>query len=134
MKHIFLYHLFGFLNDKCSIQICLKDVECNKQYNYSLPLKSTSPLPSVSNMSITLWTKGFCCNSGKDINSSILKEPELSKSSFLNRLPSLLISSTSTEMVDGLYHLVKKIKIQWYSRTRVTFLPTYVQHKPDKVY
>ena len=33
---------------------------------------------------ITLWTKGFCCNSGRDMNSSTDKEPELSKSSFLN--------------------------------------------------
>ena len=33
---------------------------------------------------ITLWTRGFCCNSGRDMNSSTDKEPELSRSSFLN--------------------------------------------------
>lgn len=63
----------------------------------SSPLKSTSPLPSVSNMSMTRWTSGFCWSSGNDMNSSTLRDPELSRSSFLNRLPSLLISSASTE-------------------------------------
>lgn len=61
------------------------------------PLKSTSPFPSVSNMSMTRCTRGFCWSSGKDINSSTLREPELSRSSFLNLFPSLLISSASTE-------------------------------------
>lgn len=61
------------------------------------PLKSTSPLPSVSKMSMTLCTSGFCCSSGRDMNSSTLREPELSRSSFLNLLPSRLISSASTE-------------------------------------
>lgn len=63
---------------------------------YCVPLKSTSPFPSVSNMSITLCTSGFCCSSGSDMNSSTLSEPELSRSSFLNLFPSLLISSAST--------------------------------------
>lgn len=62
------------------------------------PLKSTSPLPSVSNISMTLCTSGFCCNSGKDMNSSTLRDPELSRSSFLNLFPSLLISSASTRV------------------------------------
>uniref|UniRef100_A0A0E9RWC0 Uncharacterized protein n=1 Tax=Anguilla anguilla TaxID=7936 RepID=A0A0E9RWC0_ANGAN len=44
---------------------------------------------------MTRCTRGFCCNSGKDMNSSTLKEPELSRSSFLNLFPSLLISSAS---------------------------------------
>lgn len=60
------------------------------------PLKSTSPLPSVSKMSMTRWTSGFCWSSGNDMNSSTLRDPELSRSSFLNLLPSLLISSAST--------------------------------------
>lgn len=60
------------------------------------PLKSTSPFPSVSKMSMTLCTSGFCCSSGSDMNSSTLSEPELSRSSFLNLFPSLLISSAST--------------------------------------
>ena len=58
-------------------------------------LKSTSPLPSSSKRSITRWTRGFCCNSGKDMNSSTDSDPELSRSSFLNRFPSRLISSAS---------------------------------------
>lgn len=61
-----------------------------------IPLKSTSPFPSVSNMSMTLCTSGFCWSSGSDMNSSTLREPELSRSSFLNLFPSLLISSAST--------------------------------------
>ena len=63
-----------------------------------LPLKSTSPFPSVSNMSMTRCTRGFCWSSGRDMNSSTLSEPELSRSSFLNLFPNLLISSASTEM------------------------------------
>lgn len=47
-------------------------------------------------MSITRCTNGFCWSSGSDMNSSTLSEPELSRSSFLNLLPSLLISSAST--------------------------------------
>lgn len=47
-------------------------------------------------MSMTRCTRGFCCSSGKDMNSSTLRDPELSRSSFLNRFPSLLISSAST--------------------------------------
>lgn len=62
-----------------------------------IPLKSTSPFLSSSNISITRCTSGFCCSSGSIINSSVLIEPELSKSNFLNRLPNLLISSASTE-------------------------------------
>lgn len=61
------------------------------------PLKSTSPFPSVSKMSMTRCTSGFCWSSGKDMNSSTLREPELSRSSFLNLFPSRLISSASTE-------------------------------------
>lgn len=61
-----------------------------------LPLKSTSPLPSVSKMSMTRCTRGFCCSSGNDMNSSTLSDPDLSRSSFLNRFPSLFISSIST--------------------------------------
>jgi len=64
--------------------------------NSHSPLKSTSPLPSVSNISITRWTRGFCWSSGSDMNSSTLSDPDLSRSSFLNRLPSLFISSIST--------------------------------------
>lgn len=48
-------------------------------------------------MSITRCTRGFCWSSGKDMNSSTLREPELSRSSFLNLFPSRLISSASTE-------------------------------------
>ncbi|TNN80952.1 hypothetical protein EYF80_008608 [Liparis tanakae] len=47
-------------------------------------------------MSMTLWTRGFCCSSGSDMNSSTLREPELSRSSFLKRFPRRLISSAST--------------------------------------
>lgn len=61
-----------------------------------LPLKSTSPFPSESKISMTLWTSGFCCSSGSDMNSSTERAPELSRSSFRNRFPSLLISSAST--------------------------------------
>lgn len=60
-----------------------------------VPLKSTSPFPSVSKMSMTRWTRGFCCSSGRDMNSSMDSEPELSRSSFLNRFPRRLISSAS---------------------------------------
>lgn len=77
----------------------------NKQ---KTPLKSTSPFPSVSNMSMTLCTSGFCCSSGRDMNSSTLREPELSRSSFLNRFPSLLISSASTEIETEMEKIVKK--------------------------
>lgn len=59
-------------------------------------LKSTSPLPSASNISITRCTRGFCCSSGSDINSSTLSAPELSKSSLRKRLPNRRISSAST--------------------------------------
>ena len=58
---------------------------------------------------MTLCTNGFCCSSGRDMNSSTLKLPLLSRSSFLNlrktrsyffqrfshRLPRRLISSAS---------------------------------------
>lgn len=56
----------------------------------------TSPLPSASNMSMTLCTSGFCCSSGSDMNSSMESAPELSRSSLRNRLPSRRISSAST--------------------------------------
>ena len=46
-------------------------------------------------MSMTLCTSGFCCSSGSVINSSTDSDPELSKSNFLNLLPSRLISSAS---------------------------------------
>ena len=48
---------------------------------------------------MTLLTSGFCCSSGKDMNSSIESEPEPSRSNFLNRFPSLLISSESKAAV-----------------------------------
>ena len=78
--------------------------DCNQSlsdsYGHELwcyrPLKSTSPLPSVSKISMTRCTSGFCCSSGSDINSSTLSEPDPSKSNFLNRFPSLFISSAST--------------------------------------
>ena len=41
-------------------------------------------VPNLTNPPITLCTSGFCCNSGNDMNSSTLSDPELSKSSFLN--------------------------------------------------
>lgn len=62
-----------------------------------LKLNHTSPFPSASNISITRCTRGFCCSSGNDINSSMLNAPELSKSNFRNLFPSLRISSASTE-------------------------------------
>lgn len=63
-------------------------------------LKSTSPLPSASKISMTRCTNGFCCNSGNDMNSSTLNAPELSKSSLRKRLPKRLISSASTKLID----------------------------------
>lgn len=75
---------------------CLKSNIASYETIWRLPLKSTSPFPSVSNMSITRCTSGFWCNSGKDINSSTLSEPDWSRSSLRNRFPSLLISSAST--------------------------------------
>lgn len=79
------------------------------------PLKSTSPLRSVSNISITRCTRGFCCNSGNDINSSILKEPELSRSNLRNLLPNRFISSPSTkekfkEKFISIYFVTLRIK------------------------
>lgn len=59
-------------------------------------MKSTSPLQSVSNISITRWTSGFCCSSGSDMNSSTDNAPLPSKSNFLNLRASLRISSAST--------------------------------------
>ena len=44
---------------------------------------------------MTLLTRGFCCSSGRDMNSSIDNDPEPSRSSFLNLFPSLFISSES---------------------------------------
>ena len=80
-----------------NVRLFIDYLTCSLSKTTFLPLKSTSPFPSVSNISITRCTKGFCCNSGRDMNSSTLKEPELSKSSFLNLFPSLLISSASTK-------------------------------------
>lgn len=74
----------------CSLPACV--CVCAQR----LPLKSTSPLPSSSNMSMTLCTSGFCWSSGSDRNSSKLRAPELSRSSLRNRLPRRLISSAST--------------------------------------
>ena len=79
--------------------------------NNNIPLKSTSPLPSLSNTSMTLCTSGFCWSSGSDINSSTLREPELSKSSFLNLLPKRLISSASTVIHHKHQFKIKKQKI-----------------------
>ena len=90
----------GFIN--------IKNVSCQGQ---SLPLKSTSPLPSVSKMSITLWTRGFWCSSGRDMNSSILRAPELSRSSFLNLFPNRLISSMSTERKR--WHNIRANQSEW---------------------
>lgn len=78
----------------CNVKIERSDLRASRRV--SSPLKSTSPFPSVSKMSMTRCTSGFCCSSGRDMNSSTLSEPELSRSSFLNRFPSLLISSAST--------------------------------------
>ena len=64
--------------------------------SYDAPLKSTSPLPSVSKMSMTRCTSGFCCSSGSFMNSSTLSAPELSRSNFRKRLPRRRISSGST--------------------------------------
>lgn len=61
-----------------------------------IPLKSTSPFPSSSKMSMTLWTSGFCWSSGSDINSSTLRLPEPSKSSFLKRRAKRRSSYAST--------------------------------------
>ena len=44
---------------------------------------------------MTRCTKGFCWSSGKDMNSSTDREPELSKSNFLN----LNIKKVSSEVV-----------------------------------
>lgn len=64
----------------------------------------------MSKISITRCTSGFCCNSGRDINSSTLSEPELSKSSFLKRFPSRLISSASTRKVKLVIYSTNKNK------------------------
>lgn len=56
----------------------------------------TSPFPSASKMSMTRCTSGFCCSSGRDMNSSMDSAPELSKSNLRNLLPSRRISSAST--------------------------------------
>ncbi len=86
--------------DACNVRFsnkqCIWFQVQSKDPWHASPLKSTSPLPSVSNISMTLCTRGFCCSSGKDMNSSTLRDPELSRSSFLNLFPSLLISSAST--------------------------------------
>lgn len=70
-------------------------------------MKSISPLPSVSKISITRCTSGFCCNSGIDINSCTLNEPLPSISNFLKRLPNRRISSASTRTI---IHINKQIK------------------------
>lgn len=85
------------LYEFCGVEM-LKSIVKSKHECMGVPLKSTSPFPSWSNMSITRWTRGFCWSSGRDMNSSMLREPELSKSSFRKRFPNLLISSASTAM------------------------------------
>ncbi len=97
--------------------------------NRNKPLKSTSPFPSVSNISMTRCTSGFCCNSGRDINSSTLREPELSRSSFLNRFPSLLISSASTERERDVEKSENK-SFQNKTQTMHTFLFLFPQLQP----
>ena len=85
-----------------------------------VPLKSISPLRSVSNISMTRCTNGFCWSSGSVINSSMLNDPELSRSSFLNRLPSLFISSASTEVG----HAYKRMKMT--AKVKYTNVGTFV--------
>ena len=60
------------------------------------PSKSTSPLPSVSKISITLCISGFSASSGMDLTSAILKDPEWSWSNLRNLFPRRFISSVST--------------------------------------
>lgn len=60
------------------------------------PWKSTSPFLSVSRISMTLRTSGFCCSSGMLRNSSAERDPFWFKSSRLKLLLSLRISSAST--------------------------------------
>lgn len=96
--------------------------------NRNKPLKSTSPFPSVSNISMTRCTSGFCCNSGRDINSSTLREPELSRSSFLNRFPSLLISSASTEIER---EMEKTVKTSYFNKkNKHPFILDFLQLQP----
>lgn len=84
------------IDNQTCLDLQLLSVKPGRGQDVRSPLKSTSPLPSVSNMSMTRCTSGFCWSSGRDMNSSTLREPELSRSSFLNLFPSRLISSAST--------------------------------------
>lgn len=84
------------IDNQTNLDLQLRSVKPGRGRDVRSPLKSTSPLPSVSNMSMTRCTSGFCWSSGRDMNSSTLREPELSRSSFLNLFPSRLISSAST--------------------------------------
>ncbi|KAG7812264.1 hypothetical protein KL921_001496 [Ogataea angusta] len=59
-------------------------------------LKSMSPPLFVSKMSITRLASGFCPIPGIDRNSSLSMAPELSVSSFMNRLARRSISSDPT--------------------------------------
>lgn len=94
--NLYQYHISSVVVSLKQFTDHNKAVQSSTCSSPHIPLKSTSPLPSVSNMSITLCTSGFCWSSGSDMNSSTLSEPELSRSSFLNLFPSLLISSAST--------------------------------------
>lgn len=97
--HAKLWNTFNELWENGDRSFSIKKKFCRSEKSCGTPpLKSTSPFPSWSKISITLCTKGFCCNSGNDINSSTDNEPEWSKSSFLNLFPRRFISSGSTEI------------------------------------
>lgn len=71
---------FSYLQEAFKMFKCF---ELNKNmYNYSKPVIQVSFLKL--GLPITLCTKGFCWSSGSDMNSSTDKDPELSRSSFLN--------------------------------------------------
>ena len=68
----------------------------NKQYRNCFcikPLKTPKCLMSL--VKCSLDEDITCCSSGNDMNSSTDSEPELSRSSFLNRFPKRFISSAS---------------------------------------
>ena len=60
------------------------------------PWKSTSPFRSVSKISMTLRTRGFCWSSGMLKNSSTEREPFLLRSNLLKLWLNRRISSAST--------------------------------------
>lgn len=89
-RFVYIFCMCTNISFDCGIQWCSVMVQCLETVTL------TSPLPSASNMSMTRCTRGFCCSSGSDMNSSMESAPELSRSSFRNRLPSRRISSAST--------------------------------------